>query len=80
MPWMTATGGRLDFPTALWAKIMQAGKLHREDVMDALNEARRIHEEAISMNSRIIELEAQVLRLKHENEFMLRLVNERDSA
>lgn len=80
MPWTTASGVGLDFPTALWAKIVRARKIQREDVMKALQEAQRIHLEAVALNNRVVELEVQVLRLTHENEFMLRLLNERDSA
>lgn len=68
MPWITATGRRVDFPTALWAKIMKAGKMQREDVMEALQGARLIHEEAVRLNNRVVELEAQVLRLTHESQ------------
>lgn len=78
MSWDTVGGTNLCFPAALWAKLTHFGKVNREDVMDALRETQRIHSEAVALNNRVIELEAKVLRLTHENEFMLRLLNERD--
>lgn len=81
MPWTTANGHQLDFPTAIWSKIVRAGARPKHaDIMEALRETERIHNEAVTLSSRVTELEAQVLRLTHENEFMLRLLNDRDSA
>lgn len=80
MPWTTAHGSQLEFPTALWAKLARANKPKREDVMDALQGAQRMYTEAVELSNRVVELENEVLRLKHENEFMLRLLNDRDSA
>lgn len=79
MPWIAATGADLEFPYAIWARIARASKINRDDVIHALNESQRIHNEAIKMSARIAELEAEVSRLRHENEFMLRLMNEHGS-
>jgi hypothetical protein len=79
MPWVTALGKTLHYPTALHAKIARAARPDREDVLDCLAQVRRIHEEAQRMSVRIGELEAENLRLRHENEFMLRLVNARET-
>lgn len=81
MPWTTASGTELDFPTALWAKIIHARRIRREDVIEAFKSVQCIHTEAVRLSTRVVELESQVRRLTHENEFMLRLLNdERDSG
>jgi hypothetical protein len=69
----------LEWPVKLHAKIARATKPSREDVLDVLAQAQRIHVEALRMDARIHELEADNLRLKHENEFMLRIVNDREA-
>ena len=67
----------MEWPTKLHAKIVRAIKPSREDVLEVLAQAQRIHEEALRMDARIRELEADNLRLKHENEFMLRILDNR---
>jgi hypothetical protein len=78
MPWTCALGSKLEWPVKLHAKIARAARPSRSDVLDVLAQAQRIHTEALRMDNRIHELEAENLRLKHENEFMLRLLNDRD--
>jgi HAMP domain-containing protein len=75
MPWIASTDVDLEFPYAIWAKISRAAKIRREDVMQALTESQRIHNEAIKMSARINELELEVSRLRRENEFMLKVIN-----
>lgn len=79
MPWTPANGDRLNFPYALWAKIARSSKVNHDDIMKALQESQRIHNAAVDMSNRIVELEAENRRLQHENEFMIRLVNDRTS-
>jgi hypothetical protein len=80
MPWYPASGCTLEYPTALHAKIARSdGKVSRDDALSFLNETQRIYREAINMDVIIRELQAENLRLKYENEFMLRLINERDA-
>ena len=73
---MSTLGPKLEWPAKLHAKIARSAKPNREDVLDALSQAQRIHVEALRMDARIRELEADNLRLKRENEFLLRVVNE----
>ena len=79
MPWTCAIGSELEWPTKLHAKIARATKPSREDVLDALSQAQQIHVEALRMAARIRELEADNLRLKRENELMLRMLSDRDA-
>jgi hypothetical protein len=79
MPWTCALGSKLEWPTKLHAKIARATKPSRDDVLDVLAQAQRIHIEALRMDARIHELEADNLRLKHENEFMLRMLSDREA-
>jgi hypothetical protein len=72
---MSTIGPLPEWPVKLHAKIARATKPNREDVLDVLSQAQRIHAEALRMDARISELEADNLRLKHENEFMLRLLD-----
>ena len=78
MPWTTQLGRTLEFPVTLFAEIARSPKPGREAVLDALAFTQRLHNEAVALNNRVCELQAEVLRLKHENEFMLRLLNDRD--
>ena len=78
MPWVTSSGARIEFPHDLWAKIANSSRIRREDVLDAFKESQRIHMEAVNLSAKVAELESQVVRLTHENEFMVKLVNGRD--
>ena len=75
---MSTLGSKLEWPTKLHAKIARSAKPNREDVLDVLSQAQRIHVEALRMDARIRELEADNLRLKHENEFMRSMLSDRD--
>jgi len=76
MPWVPLTSS-IEYPTALHAEITRAALTtkQREKILELLNKVSRIHNVALQLESRVRELEADNLRLKHENEFMLRLVN-----
>ena len=78
MPWTTQLGRTLEFPTKLFAEIARSQRPNREAVMDALAFTQRLHNEAVALNNRVCELEAEVLRLRHENEFMVQMMNEMD--
>lgn len=83
MTWITATGVELEYPLALHAKIIRENGFKNvkfDDVMDVLNKANKIHTEALHMSRVIDQLRADNLRLKHENEFMLKLINERNEV
>lgn len=79
MPWTTATGQHLEYPFSLHAKIARDIRPKREEVLDVLEKAQAIHDAAMRMDARIRELEADNLRLMHENAFMLSLLNEREA-
>jgi len=79
MTWTCAIGSKLEWPTKLHAKIARAPKVSRDDVLDVLAQAQRIHVEALRMSARIHELEADNLKLTHENEFMLRMLSDREA-
>jgi hypothetical protein len=78
MPWTCDSGPKLEWPVKLHAKIARSAKPNRDDVLDVLSQAQRIHVEALRMDARIRELEADNLRLKRENEFMRSMLSDRD--
>jgi hypothetical protein len=78
MPWTTQLGRTIEFPIAKAAKIARAPRPSREDALDVIRFAQDLHNETVALNNRVCELQAEVLRLRHENEFMVRLLNDRD--
>ncbi len=80
MPWVTASGMRLEYPYALHARIARSRHPDRDALLDALEKMQRIHEAAQQLSARVTELEAETQRLRHENAFMLRLLSERDPS
>lgn len=81
MPW-TALNSSIEYPTALHAEIARAAlpTKHRDKILELLNKVSHIHGIALRLDAKVRELEADNLRLKHENDFMLRLVNNRNDA
>lgn len=81
MPW-TAPNSSIEYPTALHAEIVRAAlpTKHINKILELLNKVNHIHGIALRLDARVRELEDDNLRLKHENEFMLRLVNNRTDA
>lgn len=77
MPWVNAN---IPYPHALTAKIARSTKINRDDVMELLKSYAELHSIAQRMEAQINQLAGENLRLKHENEFMLRLVNNRNDA
>ncbi len=73
MGWETVNGADLEYPFALAAQAVKTG---REDVCEVVARTRRIYDEAQRLNRQVTELRAENLRLRHENEFMLRLIGE----
>lgn len=49
-----------------------------DQVRALVAEAQKLHTTACELDAHVRTLTAENLRLKHENEFMLRLLNERD--
>lgn len=79
MPWVQSSESHLKFPHQLWAKIVNSQRFNRDDILDALRVAQKTHHSALDMFTEICELKSENLRLKHENKFMLRLINDRDN-
>lgn len=78
MPWQTQLGTTLEWPFKLHAAIVRSKKVNIDQVVEILNEAKRIHDEALKMDAEIRRLKEENLKLKHENEFMLKLINAKD--
>lgn len=76
MPWKTSTGRTLEYPHALLAKYARSQKLTKDEVSELLYQISNIHEANLELDGLVITLRQDNLRLQHENEFMLRLVNE----
>ncbi|TAN50878.1 MAG: hypothetical protein EPN21_07970 [Methylococcaceae bacterium] len=69
-------GGRLPlFPHRQAAELLKTGRL--ADPGALVEQVRQIHDTARCLEGENITLRAEALRLRHENEFMLRLINER---
>jgi hypothetical protein len=79
MPWTTASGRTVDFPYPFFAELIRSPNPSPEAVKKAVDQAHKTHMCAIELNNQVIRLQEEVKRLKHENEFMLRLINDRDN-
>ncbi len=77
MPWVAVTGQTIEFPYALHAKVARAARPARDDVLALVDAAKKIHDVTVQLDARVREVEGENLRLKHENEFMLRLINQK---
>ncbi len=75
MSWKTVNGTTIEYPFAIAAAAVRLG---RDDVNEIVAATRRIHDQARRLDMQVRDLQAENLRLRHENEFMLRLLNERD--
>ena len=75
MPWTNERGTTLEYPFALAAKAARSGN---EDAIAVIEATRRIFDEAMRLDALVRELKAENQRLRHENEFMLRLLADRD--
>ena len=80
MHWTTVLGRTIEFPTKTWADLNRAEKLSRDDVMDALRKSQDVWDAARELDQRVQELQEEASRLRHENEFMLRLINQQLDA
>lgn len=78
MAWKAYNGIEIDMPYALFAKITRTEKPSKDDVMAALEGAQRIYEVAMQLDQRCRELANENQRLKHENAFMIRLIEDRE--
>ncbi len=76
MTWTTSHGFKVEHP------LQAAGKQPKDwDERDKqwVQKYTHLHEQAMRMDMELVTLRAENLRLKHENEFMLRLINEREN-
>jgi regulator of replication initiation timing len=62
----------------LHARLASEKKPTRDDVLDVLDNTKKIYEEALRLDNRVRALIQENLRLKYENEFMIRVLNERE--
>lgn len=76
MAWTSVLGGRLEYPTSLHARLAKCQTPSRDDVLVVLAEAKKIHDEAMRLNARVVEVTEELQRIKHENEFLLALQQE----
>lgn len=74
MPYKTSQGRTVEYPHSLAAKLLSKGC---EDVTALVDASHKIFREMQNLDSELITLREDNKRLKHENEFMLRLINER---
>lgn len=74
MTWTTSHGVRVEYPLAVTGKQPKDWDERDEHYVAAYT---HLHEQAMRMDMELVALRAENLRLKHENEFMLRLINER---
>ena len=76
MAYTTAFGRVVEYPFALAANAVRAG---RDDVNQIVHDTHAIFSALQTADAAVITLRLENQRLKHENEFMLRLINDRDA-
>jgi hypothetical protein len=72
----TAQGRKVNFPYAIAAKLVVDCS---DDVKQVVSDMHQMFTELQNLDREISILRGENMRLKHENEFMLRMVNERDA-
>lgn len=76
MTWTTSHGAKVEHP---WRASGKQPKDWDERDKQWVQKYTHLHEQAMRMDMELVGLRAENLRLKHENEFMLRLINEREN-
>jgi hypothetical protein len=67
------------FPALKFAQMFQ--KRHLDDAYSELLEcAKNYHSLACDLNTQLFNAETELLKLRAENEFMLRMINDRDNS
>lgn len=74
MPYKTAQGRSVEYPMQLAARLAKNGNDDTRELVDATH---KIFRELQNLDYELTTLHEENKRLKHENEFMLRLINER---
>ena len=77
MAWTTSHGVRVEYPLGVTGKHLKDWDERDEHYVAAYT---HLLEQAMRMDMELVALRAENLRLKHENEFMLKLINERDNG
>lgn len=72
MSYLTAQGVRVEYPLTLRAKAL---KTSNEDILQIVNETHKIFKCLQDADYELITLREDNKRLKHENEFMIKLIN-----
>lgn len=75
MAYKTFLSGYIEYPYALLQRIRDK-KVSRDDFMELLSNYSDVFNKIQSADSHLITLTAENQRLRHENEFMLKLINE----
>lgn len=75
MTWTTSHGARIDHP---WQVSGKQPKDWDERDKHWVSHYSHLHEQAMRMDMELVGLRADNLRLQHENEFMLKLINQRE--
>lgn len=75
MSYTTSRGKKVTYPYVLSAKALQ---IDNEEVNEIVGAAFAIFEELMIADAEVITLREENQRLKYENEFMLRQINERE--
>lgn len=76
MTWTTSNGAKVEHP---WQASGKQPKDWDERDKQWLQKYTHLHEQAMRMDMELVALRADNLRLRHENEFMLRLINQREN-
>jgi len=77
MPYRTSQGRTVDYPHGIAAKLLHKGC---EDITSLVDATHKLFREMQNLDSELITLREENKRLKHENEFMLRLINARENG
>lgn len=76
MGYLTARGRTVEYPYTLAAKVVCT---QNDDLLEIVNATAEIFRELQYADYELITLRQENLRLKHENEFMIKLINSRDN-
>ena len=81
MAWKTVLGDQLEYPFMLHHRLArQKNPPTRDDILEVMGMVTRIHEAAQRLDTKVSFLTEENTRLRHENEFMLKLINQREDA
>ena len=64
----------------LCSRLVTSSRFNRDDVLNLLSYANDSREKIIELQSKIFDCQTEITRLNQENEFLLRLINDRDRS